>query len=84
MTSPSRLTFGIGQTLSEINVLKAIKEFLLSLPGSYKITRKDTNVVALDPDSKAKNEKSKPMARIQINKSDYILNVLVLFFDSLT
>ena len=84
VTSPSRLTFGIGQTLSEINVLKAIKEFLLSLPGSYKITRKDTNVVALDQDSKAKNEKSKPMARIQINKSDYILNVLVLFFDSLT
>jgi len=80
VTSPSRLTFGIGQTLSEINVLKAIKEFLLSLPGSYKITRKDTNVVALDQDSKAKNEKSKPMARIQINKSDYILNVLVLFF----
>lgn len=79
VTSPSRLTFGIGQSLSEINVLKAIKVFLLSLPGSYKITRKDTNVVALDQDSKAKNEKSKPMARIQINKSDYILNVLLLF-----
>jgi hypothetical protein len=40
-TSSHRLEFGIGQTLSELSVLEAIKK-LLSLPGSFKITRKDT------------------------------------------
>jgi hypothetical protein len=79
VSSPNRLTFDIGQTISEIKVLYAIRKFLLNLPGSYHITRKDTNVVALDQDNKAKNEKSKLMARIQINKSDYITNVLVPF-----
>jgi len=79
-----RLEFGIGQTLSELSVLEAIQKFLLSLPGSYKITRKDTNIVALNQDNKAQNEKSKPMAKIQIYKTDYITNVLVPFLDSLT
>jgi hypothetical protein len=79
-----RLEFGIGQTLSELSVLEAIKKFLLSLPGSYKITRKDTNVVALSQDNKAKNEKSKPMANIRTYKTDYITNALVPFLDSLT
>jgi hypothetical protein len=83
VSSPNRLTFGIGQTISEIKVLYAIREFLLNLPDSYRITRKDTNVVALDQDNKAKNEKYKPMAKIQIYKTDYITNVLVPFFDSL-
>lgn len=82
-TSSHRLEFGIGQTLSELSVLEAIKK-LLSLPGSFKITRKDTNVVALNQDNKAKNENSKPMANIRIYKTDYITNVLVPFFDSLT
>ena len=39
--------------------------------------------MALSVDNKAKNEKSKPMAKIKIYKSDYITNVLVPFFDSL-
>lgn len=78
-----RLEFGIGQTVSELIVLEAIKKFLLSLPGSYKITRKDTNVVGLNQDKAPKNEKSKPMAKIQIYKTDYITNVLMPFFDSL-
>jgi len=50
-----RLEFGISQTLSELRVLEAIKEFLLSLPGSYRLTRKDTNAVGLNVDNKAKN-----------------------------
>jgi hypothetical protein len=68
-----------------------LKIFLLNFPAerrgaamhppgrdaSYKITRRDTNVVALNQDNKAKNEKSKPMGQIQIYKTDYITNVLV-------
>ena len=54
-TLSRRLEFGIGQTLSELIVLEAINKFLLSLPGSYKITRKDPNVVALSQDNKAQN-----------------------------
>ena len=77
------LEFGIGQTLSELKVLEAIRNFLLNLPGSYKITRSDTNVVGINIDNKAKNENSKPMAKIKVNKTDYITNILVPFFDNL-
>jgi hypothetical protein len=78
-----KLEFGIGQTLSELPVLEAIKQFLLNLPGSYDFSRSDTNPVGLNIETKPKNEKSKPMAKIQISKTDYINNVLVPFFDSL-
>lgn len=83
-SSGSRLEFGVGQTASEVNVLEAIKKFLLELPGSYSISRKDTNVISLYVDKAAKNENSKPMAKIKIYKTDFITNVLVPFFDSLT
>ena len=82
-TGHNRLEFGIGQTLSELPVLEAIKKFLLSLPGGYAITRADTNPVGLNIDKKPKNENSKPMAKIQVYKTDYIKNVLVPFFDNL-
>ena len=82
-TGYHNLEFGIGQTLSELSVLEAIKLFLLNLPGSYNITRVDTNAVGLNIDKKPKNENSKPMAKIQIRKTDYINNILVPFLDSL-
>lgn len=78
-----RLEFGIGQTLTELPVLEAIKNFLLNLPGGYTITRVDTNPVGLNIDKKPKNEKSKPMVKIQVYKTDYIKNVLIPFFDNL-
>lgn len=78
------LEFGLGQTASELNVLQAIQVFLLNLPGSYKKTRSDTNAVGLNLDNKAKNENSKPMAKIQVRKIDYITNILVPFFDNLS
>lgn len=79
-----RMEFGLGLTAGEIDVLKGIQEFLLGLPGQYKITRQDTNVLGLLVSSKAKDENSKPMARLYTYKTDYITNVLVPFFDSLT
>nr|ATI20573.1 LAGLIDADG endonuclease [Ophiognomonia clavigignenti-juglandacearum] len=79
-----RMEFGLGLTAGEIEVLKGIQEFLLGLPGQYKITRKDTNVLGLLVSSKAKDENSKPMARLYTYKTDYITNVLVPYFDSLT
>lgn len=82
-TGYQRLEFGIGQTLSELSVLEAIKQFLLNLPGSYNISKVDTNVVGLNIDKKAKNDNSKPMAKIQIYKTDYINNVLIPFLDNL-
>jgi hypothetical protein len=78
------LEFGLGQTASELNVLQAIQVFLLNLPGSYKITRRDTNAVGLNLDNKAKNKNSKPMAKIQVRKTDYITNILVPFLDNLS
>jgi hypothetical protein len=69
--------------LSELPVLEAIKQFLLNLPGSYNISRSDTNVIGLNIDKKPKNINSKQMAKIQIYKTDFIKNVLVPFFDNL-
>jgi len=78
------LVFGIGQTASEAVVLEAIQKFLLELPGKYKITRSDSNIVSFTVSEKTKNENSKPMATLTTYKSDYITNVLVPFFDNLT
>lgn len=79
-----RMEFGLGLTAGEIEVLKGIQEFLLGLPGQYKITRQDSNILGIIVDRKAKNENSKPMARIYTYKTDYITNVIVPFLDSLT
>jgi hypothetical protein len=64
-------------------VLEAIQEFILNLPGNYKITRSDTNAVSLNLDNKAKDSNSKPIAKIQVYKTDFITNILVPFFDNL-
>lgn len=82
-SSTFRLEFGVGLTAGEVEVLKGIQKFLLDLPGQYKITRQDTTVLGLWVSSKAKDENSKPMARLYTYKTDYITNVLVPFFDSL-
>ena len=79
----NRFVFGIGQTASELDVLEAVKKFLLDLPGEYKISRVDTNFVGLTVDKKAKNANSKPMARLTVYKTDFIKNVLIPFFDNL-
>lgn len=78
-----KLIFGIGQTASELAVLEAIKDFLLKLPGKYSISRKDTNVISVSVNKKAKNINSKPMAKLEIVKTDYITNVIVPFFENL-
>jgi len=82
-TTSHRLIFGLGQTASELPVLEAIRKFLLDLPGSYKIARKDTNAVSLTLNKKAKNQNSKPMAKIEIGKTDFLTNIIVPFFDNL-
>ena len=79
----NRFVFGIGQTASELDVLEAVKKFLLDLPGEYKISRVNTNFVGLTVDKKAKNANSKPMARLTVYKTDFIKNVLIPFFDNL-
>ena len=75
---------GVGQTIREVDVLKAVKNFLDDLPGDFIITRVDTNPVSLTVDKKAKNENSEPMAYLKIAKLDFIKNVLVPFLDNLT
>jgi hypothetical protein len=78
------LELGLGQTESEYLVLKAVKDFLLILPGSYELKRIDSNPVRHTLQNKAKNIKSKPMTYITINDFNYIKNILVPFFDNLT
>ena len=75
------LEFGISQTLSEKKVMLEIQRFLLSLPGA--IRNKFSNVVALNEDKKAKNERSNPIVKIQVSDSNYISNVIIPFFDNL-
>jgi hypothetical protein len=82
-TGSFRLDFSIGQTIKEILVLKAIQKFLLELPGEFKLLNSKTNSVQLALDSKAKNERSQPMARVFSNYSGYINNVLIPFLDKL-
>lgn len=77
------LEFGISQTLSEKKVMLEIQRFLLSLPGNYSVRSKFSNVVPLNEDKKAKNERSNPIVKIQVTDSNYISNVIIPFFDSL-
>lgn len=77
------LEFGISQASCDVDVLKAIQNFLLDLPGKYHITRKDTNVVSLSVENKAKNNNSKTLSKVKIRKTDFITNVLLPFFDNL-
>jgi len=78
------LKFGIGQTSQEIGVLKAIQQYLLSLPGEYIIKRSNTNLVKLGTYNSVKGRNDKPMASLIINQIDFLINVLVPFFDNLT
>lgn len=77
------LEFGVCQTLSEKKVMLEIQRFLLELPGEYPIRRKNSTIVPLYEDKKAKNENSNPMLKIQIRDLNYIGNVLIPFFNSL-
>lgn len=79
-----RLIFGIGQTASELEVMKAIQKFLLGLPGDYTLSRVDSNIVSLTVLEKTRNVNQNPMVNIAINKMDYLTNVLLPFFDKLT
>ena len=80
------LGFGISQTKSELNVLETIKIFLLNLPGvmDLNINKENTKVVQCYIESKAKNERSKPMVNIRITDLNYIKKVLVPFLNNLT
>jgi len=40
--------------------------------------------VGISVDKKAKDDNSKPMAKLSSSKADYLTNVLIPFFDSLT
>ena len=77
------LEFGISQADCDIDVIKAIQKFLLDLPGKYKITRKDTNVINIYLQNKAKNKNSKIGSKLTIRYTNYITNVLLPFFNNL-
>ena len=77
------LRFGIGQTASEIAVMEAIQRFLYGLPGKYSIKRNNTNLVKLATYNAAKDRDHERMAYITVNQTDFIMNVILPFFDSL-
>lgn len=56
----------------------------MELPGKYRITRKDTNIISIMVYSKAKDANSKPMAKLSSYKTDYLSNVLIPYLDGLT
>lgn len=78
-----KLEFGIGQTLSELEVIKSIIKFLMQLPGDYKLLNSKSNPVQFYQESKPKNPQSNPMVRVSVFLSFYINNVLIPFLDSL-
>ena len=47
-----KLEFGIGQTLSELEVIKSIIKFLMQLPGDYKLLNSKSNSVQFYQESK--------------------------------
>jgi hypothetical protein len=73
--------FSIGQTESESKVLEAIRKFLLELPGDYKTTRKNSNLVGIYKDIGRKA--SKPMVYLMVRHPGLFINVLIPFFDAL-
>jgi len=77
------LRFGIGQTASEIAVMEAIQIFLYGLPGKYSIKGNNTNLVKLATYNAAKDRNHERMAYITVNQTDFIMNVILPFFDSL-
>jgi hypothetical protein len=75
--------FGIGQTSQEIGVLEAIQKFILGLPGKFIVKRNNTNFVKLVTQNSAKGRNHKPMASIIVNQTDFLIDVLIPFFDNL-
>lgn len=83
------LKFGIGQNYKELPVMEAIQKFLLSLlppvgEGKYSIKRSNTNPVKLATYDSAKGRNDEPMCYITVNQTDFISNVILPFFDSVT
>lgn len=78
------LRFGIGQTSQEKGVLEAIQSFCLALPAKHSLQRKSTNLVSLATYNPAKGRDHKAMAQLIITQRDFISNVIIPFFDSLT
>lgn len=78
------LRFGIGQTSQEKGVLEAIHKFFLALPAKHSLQRKSTNLVSLATYNPAKGRDHKAMAQLIITQRDFISNVIIPFFDSLT
>lgn len=77
-----QLTFSLGQNAKELDVLIKIQEFLLNLPGNYKLSRSNIKIIYLEVQKKGYRT-SKPMARISVSMKEYLNNVLVPLFDSL-
>jgi LAGLIDADG endonuclease len=77
-----QISFGISQTKKEINVLKKIREFLLNLPGNYKLSRINSKIICLDMEKEGRRT-SKPMCRITVSVKDYLYNVLIPLLDNL-
>jgi len=73
------LTLGIGQTGNEIDVLIGIKDYLLNLPGNYKLIRNNLKIVSLNIEKKGRKT-SRPMCIISISMGSYLTNILVPFF----
>jgi len=75
------VVFSVSQVSMENSLLEKIREFILALPGNYKVARLNSNVVGIYVDEARGN--SKPHSHISIRHPDFIRNVLIPFFDSL-
>jgi len=84
-TRGSTLIFGLAQTVSELTLMEAIQQYLLSLPGKH-VVRSKSNLVALYIIQPSANSSINQRAFVKLDITDtkYIKNVVVPFFDSLT
>lgn len=72
------VSFNIAQSAKDLILMEAVKDYLNNLAGSLKIR------VELDGAVKLSFKKSSNMIYLIIHRSDYISQVLIPFFDSLT
>ena len=75
------LVFSLSQSFRDLPLMEAIKNFIDNLAGKYKSRRNNISVVSLSVSSGVNN--SKPAVQIGVTNIDFIINVLIPFFDSL-
>jgi len=84
-TRGSTLIFGIVQAVCELILMKAIQQYLLSLPGNH-VVRSKSKLVALYIIQPSANSSinQKAFVKLDVTDTKFIKNVVVPFFDSLT